>query len=45
MSHYLNSLKGIIWGSLWGATMRVIDGDTRSLDYSSCYVPLADPPE
>ena len=31
MSHSLNSLKGIIWGT----TIGVIKGDTRSLDYSS----------
>ena len=35
MSFSLNSLKGIIWGSIWGSTIRVIKGDTRSLDYSS----------
>ena len=37
MSYSLNSLRGVIYGSiLQGTTTGVIKGDTRSLDYSSC---------
>ena len=32
VSYSLNSLKGVIWGT----TIGVIKGDTRSLGYSSC---------
>ena len=35
MSYSLNSLKGVIWGIIYGTTIGVIRGDTRSLDYSS----------
>ena len=35
MSYNLNSLKGAIWGTIYGTTIGVIRGDTRSLDYSS----------
>ena len=35
MSHNLNSLKGVIWGIIYGTTIGLIKGDTRSLDYSS----------
>ena len=35
MSYNLNSLKGVIWGIIYGTTTEVIRGDTRSLDYSS----------
>ena len=31
MSQNLNSLKGVIWGVI----IRVIEGDTRCLDYGS----------
>ena len=31
----LNSLKGVIWGIIYGTTIGVLRGDTRSLDYSS----------
>ena len=30
-----HSLKGVIWGIIEGTTIGVINGDTRSLDYSS----------
>ena len=33
MSHSLNSLKGVITGSILGVTK----GDTRSIDYNSNY--------
>ena len=36
MSYSLNSLKGVIYGIIYGTTIVVIKGDTRSLDYSSC---------
>ena len=29
MSYSLNSLKGVIWGIIWGTTIGVIKGDTR----------------
>ena len=35
MSYTLNSLKGVIWGIIYGTTIGVIRRDTRSLDYSS----------
>ena len=35
MSYSLNSLKGGYIGDYIGATIGVINGDTRSLDYSS----------
>ena len=35
MSFRLNSLKGVIWGIIYGTTTGVIKGDTRSLDSSS----------
>ena len=41
MSHYINSLKGIIYGNIWGTAITVIKGDTRSLDYSSCSVTMS----
>ena len=41
MSHNLNSLKGVIWGIIYGTTIGVIKGDTRSLDYSSCDFPFS----
>ena len=37
MSYSLNSLKGAIWGVILGTTIGLIEGDTRSLDYSSYY--------
>ena len=38
MSYSLNSLKGAIYGNIYGTTIGVIKGDTRSLDYSSYYL-------
>ena len=35
MSSSLNSLKGVIWGIIYGTTIGLIKGDTRSLDYGS----------
>ena len=35
MSCSLNSLKGVVQGSIYGSTIGIIKGDTRSLDYSS----------
>ena len=35
VSHSLNSLKGVIWGTIWRSILGVIKRDTRSLDYSS----------
>ena len=35
MSYSLNSLKGVIKGTIQGTTIGAIKGDTRSLDYSS----------
>ena len=35
MSHSLNSLKGVIKGIIYGTTIGVIKGDTRSLDSGS----------
>ena len=35
MSYNLNSLKGLIWGIVYGTITGLIKGDTRSLDYSS----------
>ena len=32
----LNSLKGVMWGFIYGITIRVTKGDTRSLDNGSC---------
>ena len=31
----LKSLKGVIWGIMYGTTIGVIKGDTRSLDKGS----------
>ena len=31
----LNSLRGVIWAFIWGTTIGLIKGDTRSLDYGS----------
>ena len=36
VSFSLNSLKGGYIGIIYGTTIGVIKGDTRSLDYSSC---------
>ena len=36
VSYNLNSLKGGYIGIIYGTTIGVIKGDTRSLDYSSC---------
>ena len=38
MSHSLNSLKGVIWGIIYGTTIGVIKGDTRSLVDNGSYV-------
>ena len=35
MSYSLNSLRGVIWGIIYGTTIGVIKGDTRSLDNGS----------
>ena len=35
MSYSLNSLKGVMEGTILGTTIGLIKGDTRSLDYSS----------
>ena len=35
MNHSLNSLKGVEKGIIYGTTLGLIKGDTRSLDYSS----------
>ena len=35
MSYSLNSLKGVIYGIIYGTTIGLIKGDTRSLDNSS----------
>ena len=35
MSYSLNSLKGVIWGIIYGTTTGDIKGDTRSLDNGS----------
>ena len=35
MSYTLNSLRGVIWGFIWGTTIGLSKGDTRSLDYGS----------
>ena len=35
MSCSLNSLKGVIWGIIYGTTIRITKGDTRSLDSGS----------
>ena len=35
MSYCLISPKGVIWGIVFGSTVGLIKGDTRSLDYSS----------
>ena len=44
MSHCLNSLKGgCIGGSIKGGTIGDIQGDTRSLDYSSYEDPDINP--
>ena len=42
MSYSLNSLKGDIWGILWGTTIGAIRGDTRSLDNGSYHSSEAD---
>ena len=40
MSYNLNSLKGGMYRGLYrGTTIRIIKGDTRSLDYSSYEFP------
>ena len=36
LSYSLNSLKGVIWGIVFGTITVFIKGDTRSLAYSSC---------
>ena len=45
MSYGLNSLERNIWGIIWGTTIGLIKGDTRSLDYSSygCFSTWRDP--
>ena len=35
MSYTLNSFNGVMKGIIYGTTVGVIEGDTRSLDYSS----------
>ena len=35
LSYSLNSLKGVIWGIIYGTTIGGSKGDTRSLDSSS----------
>ena len=35
MSYSLNSLGKVIWGIIYGTTIGVMKGDTRSLDYGS----------
>ena len=35
MSYSRNSLRGVIKGAIWGITIGLIQGDTRSVDYSS----------
>ena len=35
MSYSLNSLKGVMWGIIWGTIILVIKGDTWSSDCSS----------
>ena len=40
MNYDLNSLKGVIWGIIYGTTIEVIRGDTRSLDYSPYEQPM-----
>ena len=35
LGYSLNSFKGIIWGIIWGTTIGLIKGDTRSLDHGS----------
>ena len=35
MSYSLGSLKGVIWGILYGSIIGVLKGDSRSLDCSS----------
>ena len=35
MSYTLNSLKGVTWGIIYGTTIGVTKGDTRSLDNGS----------
>ena len=32
----LNSLEGVIFGIKKGTTTKVIEGDTKGLEYSSC---------
>ena len=39
MNYSLKCLKGVIWGIIYGSFIGVMEGDTRSLDYSS-YAPL-----
>ena len=42
MSYSLNSLKGVTEGIIYGPTIGVTKGDTRSLDCSSCSFPSVD---
>ena len=35
MSHSLTSLKGLILGLVQGTTLGIIEGDARSVDYST----------
>ena len=44
MSCSLNSLKGVIWGIIYGTTIRVTKGDTRSLDNGSYQNASSKPP-
>ena len=37
VSYHLNSSKGVIYGIMYGNILGLVEGDTRSLDYSSCY--------
>ena len=43
MSYSLNSSKGVIWGIVYGTTIGVIQGDTRSLDYAQIVVSISFP--
>ena len=36
VSYRLNSLHSVIWGIIWGTSIWLIKGDTRSLDYGAC---------
>ena len=42
LSYRLNSLQGVIWGIIWGTSIWLIKGDTKSLDYGAC-APLSYP--